>query len=58
MSYQNEDVLYAFLMKLLDHLRKITKSHRVEGEHPSLVCIVQVIPLHILEVKNIKYSQK
>lgn len=48
MPHQDKDVLHASLMKLLHHLWEVPKSLGVKGEHPALICIVQVIPLHIL----------
>lgn len=58
MSHQNKDVLHASLVKLLHHFWQIPESPGVKGEYPSLVCIIQVIPLYILLVKTLKYSQE
>lgn len=58
MSHQNKDVLHASLVKLLYHFWQIPESPGVKGEYPSLVCVIQVIPLYILLVKTVKYSQE
>lgn len=57
MSHQNKDVLHALLMELLNHLWEVPKSRRVKGEYPAFICVVQVIPLHILVVKEAKSFQ-
>lgn len=52
MPYQDEDVLQASLLELLHHLWEVPKSQRVKCEDPALVCIVQIIPLYILEMER------
>lgn len=54
MSHQNEDVLHSSFMELLHHLWEVPESPGVKGEDPALICIVQVIPLHILMVTKAK----
>lgn len=48
MPYQDEDVSHAFLVELLHHLRQVSEVHGVKGEDSTLVCVIQVIPLHVL----------
>lgn len=52
MSHQDEDVLHASRVELLHHLWEVSESPGVKGEYPALVCIVQIIPLHILVVQK------
>lgn len=56
MSDQNEDVLHAALMELLHHLWKVPEPPGVKGEDPALICVVKVIPLHILMLTRAKSS--
>lgn len=53
-SHQNKDVLHASLMEFLHHLWKVPESPGVKGENSALICIIQIIPLHILMVRKIK----
>lgn len=57
MSHQDKDVLHAPLMELLHHLWEVPESPGVKSEHPALICIVQIIPLHILVMTKAKSSQ-
>lgn len=58
MSHQNKDVLHASRVEFLHHLWEVCESPGVKGEYPALVCIVQIIPLHILAKQNKeKYSK-
>lgn len=52
--HQDEDVLQASLVKFLHHLCQIPESQGVIGEDPAFVCVIQVIPLHILKKKKKK----
>lgn len=54
MSHQNEDVLQASHVELLHHLWEVSETPGVKGEYPALVCIIQIIPLHILVVQKCK----
>lgn len=54
MSHQNKDVLHAPLMELLHHLWEVPKSPRVKSENPAFICIIQIVPLHILMLKDVK----
>lgn len=54
MSHQNEDVLHASLVELFHHLWEVPKSPGVKSENPALICIIQIIPLHILMLKKVE----
>lgn len=56
MSHQDKDVLHACLMELLHQNWEVPESPGVKGEYPALICIVQIIPLHILVMKNTKHK--
>lgn len=51
MTYKDEDVLHASRMELVNHLWEISESPGVKGEYPAFLCIVQIIPLHVLIVQ-------
>lgn len=49
-TYYYKHVLHAQLMELINHLRQISKPLWIKSEASSLVCIIKVIPLHILNI--------
>lgn len=57
MTYKDEDVLHASRVELVNHLWEISESPGVKGEYPAFLCIVQIIPLHVLIVQ-IKKEKK
>lgn len=52
--HQNKDILHAPLMELFHHLWEVSKSPWVISENPALICIIQIIPLHVLMLKDEK----
>lgn len=53
-TYQYEHILQAQLMEFMNHLGQISKSLWIKSEHSSLLCIIKVIPLYILDVRNVQ----